>query len=218
MPWHAACRAAGVPSRSATDPRRANAQRARRRAPESALPTATRALVLVDVLNPLDFDGAQPLQRSAPRMAARIAALKQRLAARGVPVVYVNDRPPSGPWRSDFVALLAHCRTRGGAAATLAERLAPEAGDHTLIKPRHSAFYGTPLQLLLVQWGVQEVVLCGLAADLCVQFSAMDAFERGFGLWVPSDCTESQTAARKRAALAWMERSLNARTEPSSRG
>jgi nicotinamidase-related amidase len=171
---------------------------------------ARRVLLVVDFINPLDFDGAQDLAAQAVVAATATAALKQQLSAQGVPVVYVNDN--FGRWRSDFRGLVAHCRRMRGPAGALVRRLAPAPGDLTVLKPRHSAFHQTPLDLLLTQMGVRELVITGVATDLCVQFSAMDAFVRGYRLWVPQDCTAAESAARKQAALDWMARALRCRT------
>lgn len=198
-------------------PAAAARERASRRAgADSRLDPAPRVLLIVDMLNPLQFEGADALARPAVRAATAIAALKRRLAAEGVPAVYVNDNVSA--WRSDFEAVVEHCRSCRGSAAALARRLAPAQTDLTLLKPRHSAFYGTPLALLLDRMGTRELVLTGVAADLCLMFTAMDAFERGYRMWIPSDCTAAETSPRKRAALEWMARALNARIDPAEAG
>ena len=104
-------------------------------------------LLLVDLINTLQFDGAERLAPPALQAAAAVAALKRDAAARGVPAIYVNDN--FGRWHSDFRALLTECRHHGGAAARLARLLAPRAEDFTVLKPRHSGFLGTPLAWLL---------------------------------------------------------------------
>ena len=66
------------------------------------------ALIIVDVINDLDFPEAKQLARFIPALADSIARLKRRAKAAGVPVIYVNDN--FGRWRSDFRALIEHCR------------------------------------------------------------------------------------------------------------
>ena len=188
-------------------------QRARRLAPAEPLPRSRTVLLLVDVINPLDFDGADDLAPAALASAERIAVLKQRLRARGVAAVYVNDN--FGHWRSNFDDLLGHCRALRGAPAKLVRLLKPDARDLTVLKPRYSAFDQTPLELLLTRMATRELVLAGLAADLCVQFTAADAYVRGFRLWVPADCTAAESPARQAAALDWMRLALKARTRPA---
>jgi nicotinamidase-related amidase len=172
-----------------------------------------RALLLVDFINPLDFVGAEDLAGPALRAAGATAKLKRRLAAAGVPAIYVNDN--FGHWHSDFRTLVAHCRRQRGGAAELVRRLAPKARDLTVLKPRHSGFHSTPLQLLLLRMGARELVITGLATDLCVQFTAMDAFLLDYRIWVPQDCCAAETASAHEQSLAWMQRALKARIAAS---
>lgn len=190
-----------------------DAQARAQQAPD--LPRSRVALLVIDMINPLRFDGAQDIAAPAVEAAACTAALKRRLAERGVPAIYVNDN--FGHWRSDFVELVQRCRRGGGAAAALVRRIAPRRHDLTVLKPRHSAFFGTPLDLLLERIGARELVITGLATDLCVQFSAADAYVHGFKLWVPEDCTAAESPERKQAALAWMREALKCRTTSSDR-
>jgi nicotinamidase-related amidase len=90
----------------------------------------------------------------------------------------------------------------------MAHLLAPQPDDLTILKPRHSGFYATPLELLLTQMHTHKVVLAGLATDLCVQLTAMDAHQRGYRLWIPADCVAAESAERQTAALAYMARVL----------
>jgi nicotinamidase-related amidase len=173
------------------------------------------ALLLVDFMNPLDFDGADALARPAVRAARCTAQLKRRLARSGVPVVYCNDN--FGRWESDFDNVVAYCERRGGAAAELVATLPRDSTERTILKPRHSAFFGTPLEFLLDELGVKRLILTGLAADNCILFTAQDAYLRKYALWVPGDCVASEKDKYRRDALAYMERVMKADTRPSMR-
>lgn len=177
------------------------------------MPKARTALLLVDFMNPLDFEGGKALARTAVAAAQRAAALKRRLARTGVPAIYCNDN--FGQWESDFDDVVAHCRSRGGAAARLADTLAPGENDRSILKPRHSAFFGTPLEFLLDELGIERLVLTGLAADNCIMFTAHDAYLRKYALWVPADCVASERDRYRRDALAYMERVMKADTRPA---
>jgi nicotinamidase-related amidase len=170
------------------------------------------ALLLIDFMNPFDFDGAASLAPRAVRAAERTAALKRRMQASRAPVIYANDN--FGRWESDFDAVVDHCRSRGGASAKIADMLAPSAGDRSILKPRHSAFFGTPLEFLLDELGVTQLVVTGLAADSCVMFTAHDAYLRKYALWIPGDCVASERDAYRRDALAYMARTLKANVDP----
>jgi nicotinamidase-related amidase len=173
----------------------------------------TTALVLVDFINLFDFDDAGKLAPRALRAAKRTAALKQRLKRRGVPCIYANDN--FGRWTSDFAALTEACLHRQGPAAEIAGLLHPAEGDLAVLKPRHSAFYGTPLDFLLEDLNVAKIVLAGIAVDMCVFATAQDAYVREFKLWIPSDCTAGFTRSQERASLAHMARTLKADIRPA---
>ena len=166
------------------------------------LAPSRRALLLIDFINPLDFPGAEKLARPALRAARATARLRERLDAQGVAVIYCNDN--YGIWQSDFHSLVAGCIGRDDDSGEIARLLCPRATDLTLLKPRHSAFFGSPLELLLDAMQTRELVLCGLAADMCVHLTAADAFLRGYGIWVPSDCTAAETPQAKAASLKYM--------------
>lgn len=158
------------------------------------------ALLVIDMINPLDFPGAASLLRQALPAARAIARLKKRLKARGVPAVYVNDNFTH--WRNDFGELVAICSQDNVRGAPLVRALAPEEDDYTILKPQHSAFYNTPLEVLLRQLGIGRVVITGVATDSCVLASTFDAQMREFAITVPSDCVAAITAERNRNALA----------------
>lgn len=172
------------------------------------LPRSPTVLLLVDYVNPLDFPEAAELADAAVAAARATMRLKQRLARDGVMAIYANDN--YGQWRSDFRDTLSHCLAQQGASAEMARLLAPQPQDLVMLKPRQSAFFATPLELLLAQMHAKTLVLAGLATDICVQLTAMDANLRGYALWVPSDCTAAESPALKKQALDYMRRVLKA--------
>lgn len=170
--------------------------------------TASRALLLVDFINPLDFAHDRAFALRALRAARRTARLKRVLKPRGVPAIYANDH--FGGWTRDFSDLVRSCREREGPGRPLTRLLAPEADDYTVLKPRHSAFYGSPLEFLLDELGVRRLVISGIAADNCVPFTASDAYVRQYRIWVPGDCVVSLDDRDRRRSLAHMRRVLKA--------
>lgn len=178
------------------------------------LARSERVLLLVDFMNPLDFPGGECLAAAAVEAARATAALKQRLAGQGVVAIYANDN--YGVWQSDFHSLVAGCLGMQGPAGEIARLLYPQADDLTILKPRHSAFYASPLELLLREMQTRELVICGLAADMCVQLTAGDAFLREFEVWVPSDCTAAESETAKATSLAYMADVLKCDTAAST--
>jgi len=180
------------------------------------LPRSERVLLLVDFINPLDFPRGEHLAAPAVEAARATAALKQRLAAEGVTAIFANDN--YGVWQSDFHTMVATCVGMQGPAGEIARALYPQANDLTILKPRHSAFYASPLDLLLRELQARELVICGLATDICVQLTAGDAFLREFELWVPADCTAAESEEAKNTSLAYMATVLKCDTSPSTQG
>src|SRR5262249_7041035 len=98
----------------------------------------------------------------------------------------------------------------------IAELLRPDKDDYFVLKPKHSGFFSTTLDLLLDYLGVKTVVLAGMAANICVLFTANDAYLRDFQLFVPSDCVASNTEDENRHALEQMRKVLKADIRPST--
>lgn len=171
------------------------------------------ALLLIDVINPIDFDGSENLLRHALPMARAIATLKRCAKAAGVPAIYVNDN--FGRWRSDFPKLVESCLQPDVPGRPVVEQLVPEADDYFVLKPKHSAFFQSNLEILLNYLGVNTLILTGLAGDICVLFSANDAYMRDFRIIVPPDCIASENAEHNREVLLLMQRVLKAEIPPS---
>ena len=170
--------------------------------------TCPVALLIIDAINDLEFSGGKRMLPRAVRMARRIAALKARAAALRIPTVYVNDN--FGRWRSDFRRIVAHCLDDDVTGRPVAELLVPDEADYFVLKPKHSGFYNTTLDLLLEYLGTETVVITGMATDVCVLFTAADAYMRDLHVIVPSDCVTALTPAVHRAALAQMRTVLTA--------
>jgi nicotinamidase-related amidase len=169
------------------------------------------ALLIVDVINDLDFPEADHLLRFVPAMARKLAQLKRRAKAAGVPVIYVNDN--FGRWRSDFRKLIEHCRK--GKGRELIDRLHPDEDDYFVLKPKNSGFFSSALETLLRYLQTHQLIITGIAGNFCVLFTANDAYMRDYDLMVPADCTISNTARENREALKLMKRYLKASTRES---
>lgn len=167
------------------------------------------ALVLIDVINAMSFPNGDALARHALPAARAIAALKRRARAADVPVIYANDN--YGRWRSDFRATLAAARAPDAPGREVAALLAPDDDDYFVLKPKHSAFYASSLELLLSYFGAECIVLAGFAGDICVRFTAQDAFLRDLEIIVASDGTASEDPRSNRAALTYMRQQLKAK-------
>jgi nicotinamidase-related amidase len=171
------------------------------------------ALLLIDVINDLDFEGSEALFRYALPMAERIADLKARAKRAGIPIVYVNDN--FGRWQSDFNKQVKHCLEDDVLGKPIVELLQPEENDYSVLKPKHSGFFSTTLDTLLDYLKVSTLILTGVAGNICVLFTANDAYMRDFNLIVPADCVASNTTEENEHALEQMKAVLKADITPS---
>jgi nicotinamidase-related amidase len=169
---------------------------------------------LIDVVNDLAFEGSEALITQAEPMALRVAALKRRAARAGVPVIYVNDN--FGQWRSDFRRTVAHCTARSSPGRVVSLRLRPTTRDYFVLKPKHSGFYDTTLDTLLDDLRIERLVLAGIAGNICVLFTANDAYMRGFRLYAPQDCIVSNTPEDNAHALRQIATVMKGDTQPST--
>lgn len=175
---------------------------------------ADAALLLIDVINDLEFEGGEELLEHALPIAENIAALKKRARDAGIPTIYVNDN--FGKWQSDFNQVLEHCLEEDVRGKPVVQILKPEEDDYFVLKPKHSGFFSTTLDTLLDYLKAKTLILTGLTGDICVLFTANDAYMRDFNLLIPSDCVASKHEEDNNHALELMQRVLKADTRPST--
>jgi nicotinamidase-related amidase len=176
---------------------------------------AAVALLLLDVINDLEWEDGDRLQAHVMPMARNLAALKQRAKQAGIPAIYVNDN--YGKWQSDFSRLITHCLEEDVRGKPLVQLLRPEEDDYFVLKPKHSGFFSTTLDVLLQYLQARTLIITGIAGNICVLFTANDAYMRDFNLVVPADCVASNDAEDNRHALAQIRTVLKADITPSTR-
>lgn len=173
------------------------------------------ALIIIDVINDLEFNSGTRLLPQALIMAKKLVALKTRSEKASIPVIYVNDN--FGKWRSDFSAQVRHSMQPHIRGAPLVKLLRPGPNDYFVLKPKHSGFFSTPLDLLLNYLDVKNLILTGIAGNNCVLFTATDAYLRDFDLWIPADCVVSISKQDNLLALKQMRQLLHADIRVSTR-
>ena len=172
------------------------------------------ALLLIDVINTFDFDGGEALLAQAQPTLQPIAGLLRRARNNNVPIIYANDN--YGNWTETFEALVERCRQPDCKGQPVVNALAPAPQDHFILKPKHSAFYLTPLDALLKQLAVSHLVLCGYAGDICVLFTANDAYMREYAVSVPADAVASESAEGNDCALTMLRENLGVATRAAA--
>jgi Amidases related to nicotinamidase len=166
------------------------------------------ALLLIDMMNPLDFSKGPMLLEEMRKISEPLTALIRRARKSGLTVIYVNDN--AGRWQSEKDYIIQ--KAVAGPAKAIVEKILPESGDYFMIKPKHSGFFATPLQAFLAEREIRTLVLTGVAGNICVLFTANDAYMRGYKLFVPRDCCASNVNEDNVFALRMMEHVLSADT------
>jgi len=174
---------------------------------------AGAALLLIDVINDFEFEGGEALLELALPVGKNIANLKLLAKQVGIPAIYVNDN--FGKWQSDLNKIVSHCLEDGVRGEPFVRLVLPDEDDYFVLKPKHSGFYCTSLELLLEHLGAHSLIMAGIAGNNCVLFTANDAYMRDFKLLVPSDCSASQMQEDNQNALKQMEKVLKADIRPA---
>ncbi len=66
--------------------------------------------------------------------------------------------------------------------------------------------------------GVKELILCGQVTEQCIQYSALDAYMRGFEVVVPRDAVAHINPEWAEASFGMMEKNMHAKTTPVADG
>ena len=165
-----------------------------------------RALIVIDMINTYDHEDAERLRESAKDVVPVLGKLVKRARDEGAPIIYTNDS--FGQWRSDHRALVDEALA--GEHASLVEPLVPDDEAMFVVKARHSIFYETPLEYLLGQEEIEEIVLTGQVTEQCILYSALDAYIRHFDVRVPRDAVAHIHEDLAEAALKMMEINMSA--------
>ncbi|MEK7954351.1 cysteine hydrolase family protein [Luteolibacter soli] len=165
---------------------------------------------MIDAINDFEFAGSDKLLAHARPAASRLAHLKQAAKSARMPVIYVNDN--FGRWQSTFHDQIERCSSTNCPGHPVASLLRPDNDDYFVLKPMHSGFYSTSLDVLLRFLKVRTLILTGFAGDICVLYTANDAYMRGYELIVVHDCIASESLAGNRDAIKHMESRLKARS------
>ncbi|WP_445147799.1 cysteine hydrolase family protein [Baekduia sp. Peel2402] len=156
--------------------------------PRVDLEPETTALVVVDMQNDFVSDGGALQVPDAQATVPAIADLLRRFRVAGARVVFTQDthRDPD----PEFAIWPRHA-VEGTNGHAIVDDLHPLPDDVVLQKPRYDAFYGTPLDHLLRQWGIKTLVICGTVANICVHYTAASAALRWYDVVIPRDAVSA---------------------------
>ncbi|GKU85285.1 isochorismatase family cysteine hydrolase [Niallia sp. NCCP-28] len=165
------------------------------------------AMLVIDMINDFKFAHGKTLAEKADKMLDSILSLKQNCVDKKIPIIYINDH--YNLWKADIESILNYCHNE--TSSQLLDKIKPTKTDYFLIKPKHSAFYGTALDTLLQQLNVDTLILTGIAGNICVLFTANDAYMREYSLLVPENCIASVDDEDNKYAMTMMKNVMNAK-------
>ncbi|WP_078394230.1 cysteine hydrolase family protein [Shouchella patagoniensis] len=171
-------------------------------------------LLIIDMINPFDFKGAEQLYPLAYKCAEQVAKLKKHMQDKGYPVIYVNDN--YGDWKSEFTQVYNHIVNAGLPGAPIAEILAPSEEEYSVLKPQFSGFFATPLDMLLKRMDAKTLIITGVVGNMCIEFTANDAYMLGYDLHIPKDGFASITEEEYDRSLDHFKTILKADVTPIS--
>ena len=159
------------------------------------------------MINAYDHPDAEPLTRSVENVLPTI----ERLIEASDLTIYVNDN--FGHWHSNRDDLVESALD--GEYGRLVEPIRPDDEAIFVVKARHSIFYQTPLEYLLNQEDVGNLVLVGQVTEQCILYSALDAYIRHFKVRVPRDAVAHIHEDLADAALRMMELNMDVDVSPA---
>ncbi len=175
-------------------------------------PPKQTAVLFIDMINDFKFTHGHTLLAQTKKMLPNILKLKQYAKEHHFPIIYINDH--YNLWQADLQRIYQKCRNEEN--EELLEQIVPHETDYFLIKPKHSAFHQTALHALLSELGIKHLILSGIAGNICVLFTANDAYMREYTLSVPEDVIASNDEQDNAYALKMMKNVLKADITPSS--
>lgn len=174
---------------------------------QGQVPDSSRVvLLIIDMISDFEFEDGEQLFKYALPAARKIAGLKKRARHAKVPVIYINNN--FGKWQEDFKQLFQKTVKGAVRGSKIAKLLEPHPDDYYVLKPKHSGFYSTTLDLILQYLGAESLILTGVATDICVLMTANDAYMRDYQIIIPKDCVAAVKPAENKKALEFIERVL----------
>jgi nicotinamidase-related amidase len=174
----------------------------------TSVPQSSVALLIIDMISDFEFEDGQQVYKNALKVVKKIADLKSRAKAAGVPVIYLNDN--YGRWNEDFASFVRNIKDSSRKGREIISILEPQDDDLFVLKPQRSGFYGTSLGVLLLSMGVSNIILTGVTSDICILFTAHDAYMRGYNVHIPSDGSASADPRHHTSALSFLKRIADA--------
>lgn len=145
----------------------------------------------------------------ATRQVPRIKRLIEHCRTRAIPVIFTAfakthhyyDRPASGAFMPNRYPDLPMQGSSFFSEGRIWHELAPLPDEIVIHKPSYGAFYDTPLETILKNYGRDTVIICGTLTNFCCGTTARQAYERSFKVIFASDATATDDPAMQEPEL-----------------
>lgn len=164
-----------------------------------------RALLVIDMLNDFVEKGAPLEVPKARGIVANIKRETNKARRKNIPVIYCCDSHSKND--REFAIWPPHA-VKGTRGAEVVDELKPREGDVIIHKCTHSGFFRTSLDKTLKRLGVRRLILTGVVTNICILYTAVDAYMRGYEVSVPEDCVAALRDDDHRFALRQIRETL----------
>ena len=162
------------------------------------------ALIVVDVQNDFVSPEGSAGKRgddvgAAMAMIPNLTGLIDQARRVGLTIIYIrtthSDWTDTASWvyRTSQKSGLSTCR-EGSWGAEFYDGIAPLPTERVVIKHRYSAFINTDLNTVLKARGIQSVLVCGVATNVCVETTARDGYMYDYYVTMIDDCSAAYDA------------------------
>ncbi len=149
------------------------------------------AIIITDMVEDfIRLDGPLPVGEEGLKIIPKLQELKAICREKSLPFIYANDALLPNDFL--FNSRMKPHGIRGTAGVQVIDELKPESSDLIVHKRRLSAFFKTDLDITLREWGIDTIIVGGVATEICVLSTAYDGVSLDFKAIVLEDCCASR--------------------------
>jgi len=167
------------------------------------------SLLVIDMLNDFVLKGAPLEVPAAQEITPRIKVEIEKAREKGIPVIYVCDSHEAQDPEFERMGWPPHAIV-GSKGAQVIEALQPFPGDKVITKKSYSGFFKTPLEEVLHEAKISELLITGCVTNICILYTVADAVQRGYRVKVLKDCVGGLNSVDHAFGLQQMREVLGA--------
>jgi len=166
-----------------------------------------RALLIIDMINDFVHPRGKLFIPQSRDILPNLSKVVDHFRKSNEEVIFICDSHIEGDKETE---IWGNHALEGEWGSQIVEELKPNPRDRIILKRRYSAFLYTDLDLYLRERGINTLYLSGVATNVCVLYTAADAFMRGYEVKVIEDCVASFSKEDHEFAIKQMREILKA--------